>query len=241
MAAGIRGGVAGWLVAILPLLTVNALNYFGVYYMPDPIVAGLAALFGGLVLGGAVAALLGGRRRAGLPGAATSGITAAVLYAASLLALLAVARGSDAPPPLVAEHPIRVSAGILFFAALLLLVALVTGAVRGSRESGPGPARATGVYPQHRGAASFSAPRQGPAMPYSGARGATGTPSGATRPRVSAQQPPHSGPTRYGGYGDDDGYREYGEYGEYGESPRPSRPLRGAPSEGARQSDQRWR
>ena len=209
MAARFWGGVAGWLVAVLPLLVVNALDYFGVYYFPDPVVAGLVALVGGLLLGGFTAALLGGNRQEGARSAAPAGAVAAILYAASLFGLLYVARGSDAPPSFLSQHPIRVSAGILFFTALLLLVALTTGALTSKRRVTD--AERVVAYPA-RGGMPVSAPRRRPPAMYSGATSAPaasdrtpyGQPSGpsdrnfdarpavrsAARPRVYAPEPP---------------------------------------------------
>lgn len=212
MAARIWGGIAGWLVAILPLLAVNALEYFGIYYFPDPVLAGLAALVIGLALGGIVAALVG-KRRGGMSGAAISGVLAAVLYSVSLIGLLFAARSLDALPSLITEHPLRVSAGILFFAALMLLASLVTGALTSGVSSEAEPAAA---YPP-RAPLSASAPRRRPPNSYPGAPGGIGTSSmpaapsrpvygppsgtqgriatvrdGATRPHVHVPQQPHS-------------------------------------------------
>lgn len=185
MATRIWGGVVGWLLGIAPLLAVNAIDYFGIYYFPDPFLAGAIALLAGLLLGGIVAGLVGGRSRqtgGGAAGAATTGLIAAVLYAVSVIGLMEAARIFDAPLFAVTDHPLRVSAGVLFIAALLLLVALVTGALAGtsatatSTTSSPrggyasGPARGQPPYSQPRYGAS--APPSRPAgPPQSGPRG----------------------------------------------------------------------
>lgn len=209
MAARLWGGIAGWLVAVLPLLAVNALDYFGIYYFPNPVVAGLAALVGGLLLGGIVAALVG-KRRGDMPGAAISGVLAAILYSASLIGLLYASRAADAPPSLITEHPLRVSAAILFFAALLLLASLATAAFTGSRVAETLPAVPYGQFtsasvPGRRPPASYpGAPVAAPSRPLYGPPSGThgrlpGIPSapsgsavrdGATRPRVPAPTPP---------------------------------------------------
>lgn len=203
MAARIWGGIAGWLAAVVPLLAVNALDYFGIYYFPDPVIAGLVALVAGLLLGGIVAALAG-RGRTGTSGVAISAAIAAILYSASLIGLLYASRATDAPPSLLTQHPVRVSAAILFFAALLLLVALVTGALTAQRTPQSEP---VAPYPQ-RSAVPASGPNRRSPTPYPSAPGRSpyGPPSGApgrlpsspglrdgngnTRPRVYAPPQP---------------------------------------------------
>lgn len=239
MAVRIWGGIAGWLVAILPLLAVNALEYFGIYYFPDPVLAGLAALIAGLALGGIVAALVG-KRRGGMPGAVISGVLAAVLYSVSLIGLLFAARSLDAMPALITGHPLRVSAAILFFAALMLLVSLVTGALTGGASVETEPAAS---YPP-RDVLSASAGRtRRPPASYPGAPGASGTSSmpaapsrplygppsgtqgriasvrdGATRPRVYVPQQPQPP-----------------------QSPQPARGPQSAPNPTHPRNDQQWR
>ncbi|MGH2517292.1 MAG: hypothetical protein ACRDHP_16705 [Ktedonobacterales bacterium] len=177
MRVRILGGIAGWLFGVAPLLAVNLVDYFGLYYFPDPFLAGAIGLVAGLLLGGLVAGLIGGRSRGaggGARGAGTTGLVAAALYAVSVIGLMEAARSFDALPPAVTQHPIRVSVGILFLATLLLLVALLTGVFAG--ESVEAPASRT------QPARPASAPRA-PA-----AHGATGTPHGP---------PPYARP-RYG-------------------------------------------
>ena len=140
MAARIGGGLAGWLAGILPLLVVDALEYFGVYYFAQPALAGAVALAGGILLGGITAGAIGGRasrrRAGGATGAAVSGGLAAIFYAITLIAVLYVARAQDAPPAVIARHPIRFSAAILFFAVLLMGAAVLMGAISGRRQTG---------------------------------------------------------------------------------------------------------
>lgn len=205
MATRIWGGIAGWLLGIAPLLAVNAVDYFGIYYFPNPFLAGAVALLAGLLLGGVAAGLIGGRSLqtgGGASGAAATGIVAAVLYAVSVIGLMEAARIFDAPLFAVTDHPIRVSAGVLFVAALLLLVALVTGAVVGKfaddttasgalpnrpGTSASGPTYRQPPYPQRR--YGESAPASRPAGPPQ---------SGPRTPAPDAADPRYAGTRAYG-------------------------------------------
>ncbi|HLJ81462.1 MAG TPA: hypothetical protein VKT52_08255, partial [Ktedonobacterales bacterium] len=166
----------------------NAVDYFGIYYFPDPFVAGAIALVAGLLLGGIAAGLIGGRSReagGGAWGAGTTGIVAAALYAVSVIALMEAARAFDALPFAVTEHPIRVSLGILFLATLLLLVALVTGIFAGRLTEAPASHVPTRSQPPRRVSAP-NAPR----------------PPGTSRPGEPAYGPPPAPPYAQPRYGD---------------------------------------
>lgn len=203
------GGVAGWLVGVAPLLAVNLVDYFGVYYFPNPFLAGAAGLTLGLLLGGVVAGLVGARARGagrGVRGAGTTGLVAATLYAVSVIGLMEAARSFDALPPAVTKHPLRVSAGILFLASLLLLVALLTGALAGveeatsvSQATQPTRTASSSRMPETRGVGS--SPVYG-RPPYSQPRGVTSaTPSRPAGPRPSGPQwqAPDASDSRYEG------------------------------------------
>ena len=153
MAARISGGFVGWIAGVLPLAIVNVFEYFGIYYFDQPALAGAAALVGGIVLGGIVAGIIGGRARrndpGGTVGALLSGGVAAFLYAVSLIAVLYIARSFDAPPPIIARHPVRISVAIIFFAVLLLGISVLTGALTGRRNAAPAYASASSIPQQH--------------------------------------------------------------------------------------------
>lgn len=232
MAARIWGGIAGWLMAILPLLGVNALEYFGVYYFPDPVFAGLAALIAGLALGGIVAALIG-KRRSGMPGAVISGVLAAILYSVSLIGLLFAARSLDALPALITEHPLRVSAGILFFAALMLLVSLITGALTG----GAPPVAAPAIPYLPRAPLNASNPRRQPPVSYPGAPGVPGTSSMPPAPSRPLYGPPSGTQGRMGGVRDG-ATRPRVYVPQQPQSPQPARGPQSAPNP---RNDQQWR
>lgn len=227
MAGRIWGGIAGWLAAVLPLLAVNTLEYFGMYYFPDPVIAGLVALVGGLILGGPVAALIGARRGR-VAGAAVAGVLAAILYSVSMIGLLYVSRALDASPSVLSQHPLRVSAAILFFAALLLLVSLVTGAVAVRRAEDVPLSAASAATSQRRGPVPASVPsRRLPATyPAAPSRPLYGPPAGA-RERMPSQD-------RSGAPGSTTRPRTYAP-------PQPARPVRGMPASASWNDDADWR
>ena len=210
MGTRIFGGIAGWLLGVVPLVAVNAVDYFGIYYFPDPFLAGAIALVAGLLVGGVTAGVIGGRTHGGAGGAGMTGMIAAVLYAVSVIALMEAARAFDALPFAVTEHPLRVSLGILFLAALLLLVALVTGVFVGRsaelpatptnnaagrsqaarRASAPSAVRQPGAA--RYGAPPYAQPRYGDAAPPSRA-------AGPPRPSNPQWQSPDASDPRYAG------------------------------------------
>ncbi|HEX8033558.1 MAG TPA: hypothetical protein VF510_06910 [Ktedonobacterales bacterium] len=130
MRARIGGGIAGWLIGVVPLIVVNALDYQGLFAFQDAVVAGLVALIGGIVLGGIVAGLLGGRA-GGTTSATAAGAVAAVLYAATLISLVIGTGILDSASPLIALHPLRISMALVFLATILLAIAIATGAIVG--------------------------------------------------------------------------------------------------------------
>lgn len=133
----IAGGVAGWFAALLPLLGVNIAGYANVLDTQTAVIAGAAALAGGIIFGGLMSGLLAGRptprRAGGVSGALPAGIVAAGLYVVSLIVLVVVAIQMDVAPPVVAEHYLRISGAIICLGALMLGVALLTGMLVGRR------------------------------------------------------------------------------------------------------------
>lgn len=134
MRARISGGIAGWLIGVVPLIVVNILDYQGLFAFQDAVVAGLVALIGGILLGGIVAGLLGGRA-GGVLAATTSGAIAAMLYAVTLIGLVIGTGVLDTASPLIALHPLRISMALLFLATILLAIAIATGAIVGRRTT----------------------------------------------------------------------------------------------------------
>lgn len=138
MRARISGGIAGWLIGVVPLIVVNILDYLGLFAFQDVIIAGLIAFIGGIVLGGIVAGLLGGRAGGAL-GATTSGAIAAICYGITLICLVLGTVILDTASPLIATmialHPLRIGMALLFLSAILLAIAIATGAIFGRRAS----------------------------------------------------------------------------------------------------------
>lgn len=134
MRARISGGIVGWLIGVVPLIVVNVLDYQGMFAFQDAVVAGLAALIGGIVIGGIAAGLLGGRA-GGVLSATTSGIIAATLYAVTLIGLVIGTGILDTASPLIALHPLRISMVLIFLATILLAIAIATGAIVGRHAS----------------------------------------------------------------------------------------------------------
>ena len=129
--ARIVAGIVGWLLSILPLVVVNGLGYANLLDTQEAVLAGAAALLGGIALGGAAAGLLGGRQGRARPGgvgdATIAGLLAALLFAATLSGVVLTANALQISPAIVAEHPIRIGLVIVFLAALLLMSALASG------------------------------------------------------------------------------------------------------------------
>lgn len=127
------GGLVGWLVALLPLVAVNLANLAALFSFQEAVLAGGLAIVIGLVLGGAVAGLIGGRQRqayeGGAIGGAGAGGFAALLYLVAVFVLLAVASHADSAPLLLQDG---VGGALWMLTALafvaLLFIALATGA-----------------------------------------------------------------------------------------------------------------
>jgi hypothetical protein len=177
----IAGGVAGWLAAVLPLLGVNIAGYADVFDTSTAVIAGAAALLGGILLGAVVTGLLAGRpsakRAGGAAAALPAGIIAAALYVVSLIAVVEVAIQIQAAPAIVAAHPIRIAGAIICLGAILLGLALLVGTLTGRlpakqnaqpapRQSAPAPQH---LRPQARYAPSASQPRRNDGYPDRGA------------------------------------------------------------------------
>lgn len=142
MRARISGGIAGWLIGVVPLIVVNILDYQDLLALQDAVPAGLIALIGGILLGGIVAGLLGGRS-GGAFSATISGAIAAVLYAGTLIGLVLGAGVLDSISPLIAQYPLPISMALLFLAAILLAISIATGTLSGRRTNSaraPSPA-----------------------------------------------------------------------------------------------------
>lgn len=156
----IAGGIAGWLAAIVPLLGVNLAGYAGAIDSGTAVIAGAAALFGGILLGGLVTGVLGGRRTATHAGGATSALitsaVAAALYVISLVSVVVVASRFGAAPEVVATHPLRITGAIVFLGAILLglslLVAMLAGRSGGAATKDIPPANMHYPNQQSQGA-----------------------------------------------------------------------------------------
>lgn len=139
----IAGGIAGWLVAVLPLLGVNIAGYANILDTETAALAGAAALIGGILLGSLITGLIAGRssatRAGGAMAALPAGLLAALLYVVSLIAVVGVAIRIEAAPAVVMEHPIRITGAIIFLGAMLLGIALLTGMLASKRASQPAP------------------------------------------------------------------------------------------------------
>jgi hypothetical protein len=129
----IIGGVLGWLVALLPLVAVNAVNIAVRFSFQETVLAGGIAIVLGLVLGGLTAGFVGGRPRRGYwgggSGGAAAGGVAAALYLLTVLGLLAVSSAADSAPLLLQSG---IGGAVWMLTALafimLLLVAIATAA-----------------------------------------------------------------------------------------------------------------
>ena len=225
----IAGGVVGWLAAVLPLLGVNIAGYASVLDTETAVIAGAAALLGGILLGAVVKGLLAGRPSAERAGGAAATLPAggvgAALYAVSLIVVVEVAIRIQAAPAIVAAHPIRIAVAIIFLGAILLGLALLVGALA-ARLPVKQNVRPAPRYPASAAQQSRAQPRYAP--PPSQPRRNDGYPD-----RSDYRDP--RDPRDYGGQGgyrsgqgrDGDGYHDYrGGYDQRQPAPQHS----GAPS-----------
>lgn len=233
-AAYVRGGIAGWLVGALPLVAVNVAGFLGIFSFQDTLMAGGIALLGGILLGGIVAGSIAGRARAAL----ASGGIAALLFVLTIIALEVVTAVTDIAPPVVAaganvQDALRAVGVLVFAAALLLAVSLVTGTIRNApdRDVARSLSARQNDGRRSRPARPESHPRAGQVVPpaptarwQDGPATRAGMASGPRQPQPSAayRAPRGSGPadrrgtTQRGEYGH---YDEGGYDGEYGARP----------------------
>ena len=134
------GGTLGWLVALLPLAAVNAANLAALFSFQEAILAGGLAIVIGLLLGGAVAGIVGARHRrayrGGAAGGAAAGGFAALLYLATVLVLLALASSADSAPLLLQDGllgALWMLTALAFVALLFVAIAAAVGALVGRR------------------------------------------------------------------------------------------------------------
>ncbi|HKV85897.1 MAG TPA: hypothetical protein VJN88_15200 [Ktedonobacterales bacterium] len=227
MAARVWGGVAGWIAGLLPLVAANIADQYIEFDSHELLLLGAGVLVGGVLLGGVVSASIGGRVRrdgsGGASAAAVAGGVAAGLYVVTLIAVILSGRLVSSEPTLVAEHPIRASGVAVFIGALMMMVALGVGAVRGGHAA-PAPTPGPIARPS---ASSRPATRAYPPQ-------AAPTPRPASRPR-----PAWDDDDRYAGYDQRDGRprpsgpREYSDMGR--QRNRPDSGARVSPSRGPRQ------
>ena len=133
----VMGGLIGWIIGALPLVGINVATALG-YYFDNPLLASALALLAGLLLGGSLAALVGGRSPSGserdMSSAGVSGGIAAVLYAITIMSLVLAAPSLGLIPPLSSDQILRIAIAVLFCAALLLGVSLLTGLLLGAHR-----------------------------------------------------------------------------------------------------------
>lgn len=134
------GGLLGWVVALLPLAAVNLANLAALFSFRESVLAGGLAIVIGLLLGGATAGLVGGRQRpayqGGTVGGAAAGGFAALLYLATLFALLALASFANSEPLLLQDGllgALWTLTALAFVALLFVACATAGGALAGRR------------------------------------------------------------------------------------------------------------
>jgi hypothetical protein len=128
------GGIAGWIIGALPLIAVNIATYLG-FYIDNPILIGATALLAGLILGGIASGFIGGLPgrwvSGGAIGAGISGGISALLYAVTIIALVIFAPNLGGLPALPVDQLVHVIVAVLFCAALLLGISMLTGVFAG--------------------------------------------------------------------------------------------------------------
>ncbi|MGH2487466.1 MAG: hypothetical protein ACRDHE_15785 [Ktedonobacterales bacterium] len=137
MAARVWGGVAGWIAGLLPLVAANIADQYIEFNSHETLLLGAGVLVGGVLLGGITAAMVGGRARRGdlsrVRATVVAGGIAAGLYAATIIGVVLSGRLVSSEPTLIAEHPLRASGAAVFIGALMMMVALGIGVLRGGR------------------------------------------------------------------------------------------------------------
>jgi hypothetical protein len=146
MPGRIIGGIFGWLIGVLPIVGLDVAEYFGLY-LPNPEFFGALALVIGVILGGIASGYLGGRPRGegavtgGAAGASITGGISSVLYVISTVALLLFSASQGGMTSISSGQLLHVAAALLFFTALWLGIAMLTGFLTGSdterQESSP--------------------------------------------------------------------------------------------------------
>lgn len=134
------GGLLGWLVALLPLAAVNLAHLAALFSFQESVLAGGIAIVIGLLLGGVVAGLMGGRQRptcqGGSVGGAGAGGFAALLYLVTVFVLLAVASYANSTPLLLQDDlrgVLWMLTALAFIALLFIAIATGAGALAGRR------------------------------------------------------------------------------------------------------------
>ena len=195
----IAGGIAGWLAAMAPLLGVNIAGYANVFDSNTAVVAGAAALFGGILLGGLATGLIAGRpslaRTGGAPATLLAGGLSAFLYVISLITVVMVAIRVGAAPTVVAAHPLRISGAVICLGAILLGISLLVGVLAGKR-AGKGPSQAQGRSTMQQGMARAGQPGYG-GQPSQPSRNVY---PGASAPHAAGREDYESQRRGYGGY-----------------------------------------
>ncbi len=199
----IIGGIAGWLIGVLPLIGVNAVNYLGLYINP------ILALAVSLLLGSAVAGYIGGKADGqsdgGSVGAGVAGGISAVLYAVTLVFLLLLAQSLGVLGSILSGQIFHITVAVLFLAALWLGIAMLTGLLTGTRvnrrEGKPSAPRGQAPQP------GYPSYRQETPLRYTGTSAEGPYPRGAP-PAVSRREG-YDGSSRDGDGGFYDRYDPY--------------------------------
>lgn len=194
------GGLFGWVIALLPLAAVNAANFAALFTFQETILAGGLAILVGLVMGGTVAGIVGGRQRrayqGGAVGGAAAGGFAALLYLVTVLVLLALASSADSSPLLLQgglAGALWMLTALAFVALLFVAIAAASGtlvghrAPAGRRAGVPSSARA-GTLPRQ------PAPSRAPGQQWRQPSGPASRPPGMPRPIAPDAYPPATRP-----------------------------------------------
>lgn len=196
------GGLLGWLVALLPLAAVNLANLAALFSFQESVLAGGLAIVIGLLLGGVVAGLMGGRQRpayrGGSVGGAAAGGVGALLYLVTVFVLLAITSSANSTPLLLQDD----LGGVLWMLTALafvalLFVALATGAgLLAGRRAPKGTfapnSTARGGVTSRQPIPPRSAPGQ-PSLRLPSSSGTTGRTPAMQRPPAPDAYPPAPG------------------------------------------------